>query len=70
MIGALDLGGPEGYLAGAGWRVHAEARRRGAYLRPLGNVVYVTPPLTIADDDLDELLGIVHESVAAAAPGA
>lgn len=65
MIGALDLEGPEGYLADAGWRVHAEARRRGAYLRPLGNVVYVTPPLTIADDDLGELLGIVHESVAA-----
>jgi adenosylmethionine-8-amino-7-oxononanoate aminotransferase len=65
MIGALDLEGPEGYLAGAGWRVHAEARRRGAYLRPLGNVVYVTPPLTIPDADLDELLGIVQESVGA-----
>ncbi len=63
MIGALDLEGPEGYLAGAGWRVYAEARKRGAYLRPLGNVVYVTPPLTIADDELDELLGIVRESV-------
>jgi adenosylmethionine-8-amino-7-oxononanoate aminotransferase len=67
MIGALDLEGPEGYLAGAGWRVHAEARRRGAYLRPLGNVVYITPPLTIPDADLDELLGIVQESVGAVA---
>lgn len=66
MIGALDLAGPEGYLAGAGQRVAAEARRRGAYLRPLGNVVYVTPPLTIPDADLDELLGIVRESVRAA----
>jgi adenosylmethionine-8-amino-7-oxononanoate aminotransferase len=63
MIGALDLDGSEGYLAGAGWRVYAEARRRGAYLRPLGNVVYVTPPLTIADEELEELLGIVRESV-------
>jgi adenosylmethionine-8-amino-7-oxononanoate aminotransferase len=63
MIGALDLAGPDGYLAGAGWRVYTEARRRGAYLRPLGNVVYITPPLTISDEDLDELLGIVRESV-------
>jgi adenosylmethionine-8-amino-7-oxononanoate aminotransferase len=69
MIGALDLDldlGPEdegGYLARAGWRVYEEARRRGAYLRPLGNVVYVAPPLTIPEDDLDRLLAILAESV-------
>jgi len=67
MIGALDLAGDAGYLAQAGWRVYEEARRRGAYLRPLGNVVYVTPPLVIADAELDLLLGIVTESVAAVA---
>ncbi len=63
MIGALDLAGDAGYLAQAGWRVFEEARRRGAYLRPLGNVVYVAPPLVIPDDDLDELLQIVTDSV-------
>jgi adenosylmethionine-8-amino-7-oxononanoate aminotransferase len=68
MIGALDLAGEGGYLADAGWRVYAEARRRGAYLRPLGNVVYVTPALNIDDGDLAELLAIVRESVAAAGP--
>lgn len=67
MIGALDLAGAGGYLDRAGWRVYEEARRRGAYLRPLGNVVYVTPPLVISDAELDELLGIVAESVAAVA---
>jgi adenosylmethionine-8-amino-7-oxononanoate aminotransferase len=46
--------------------VYEEARRRGAYLRPLGDTVYVTPPLTIPDEDLDTLLAIVEESVAAA----
>ena len=66
MIGALDLAGDAGYLARAGWRVYAEARARGAYLRPLGNVVYVAPSLNIPDEDLDRLLAIVHESVAAA----
>lgn len=71
MIGALDLAAGPSYLGDAGWRVFAEARRRGAYLRPLGDVVYVAPPLTIPDADLDELLAIVAESVrAAAGPGA
>lgn len=65
MIGALDLAGDEGYLAEAGWRIYDEARRRGAYLRPMGNVVYVTPPLNIEDDVLDELLGIVADSIEA-----
>jgi adenosylmethionine-8-amino-7-oxononanoate aminotransferase len=63
MIGALDLAGDAGYLADAGWRVFEAARRRGAYLRPLGNVIYVTPALTIPDDDLDRLLAIARESV-------
>ncbi len=65
MIGALDLAEGDGYLARAGWRVFEQARRRGAYLRPLGNTVYVAPPLNIPPGDLDELLGIVRESVTA-----
>jgi adenosylmethionine-8-amino-7-oxononanoate aminotransferase len=69
MVGALDLAGDAGYLADAGWRVFAEARKRGAYLRPLGNVVYITPPLNIPDDDLEMLLGIVRESVEGATLG-
>lgn len=68
MIGALDLAGDPGYLGGLGWRVYEEARRRGAYLRPLGDVVYVAPPINIPDADLDELLAIVGESVRALSP--
>lgn len=76
MLGAIDLpsrppasaatsSGPSaGYLADAGWRVAERARALGVYLRPLGNVVYVAPPLNIPDDDLDELLAKVHESIA------
>lgn len=70
MIGALDLAGDAGYLAGAGWRVYDEARRRGAYLRPLGNVIYVAPPLNIDAADLERLLAIVAESVTAVTGGA
>jgi len=69
MVGALDLEGDAGYLAHAGWRVYDAARERGAYLRPMGNVVYVTPSVNIPDEDLDALLLAVRESIAAVAEG-
>ncbi len=69
MIGALDLAGDGGYLAELGWRVYSEAQRRGVYLRPIGNVVYVVPSLNIPDEDLSELLSVVRESVVSAAAG-
>ncbi len=69
MTGALDLAAGASYLGRAGWRVYEEALRRGAYLRPLGDVVYIAPPLNIPDADLEELLGIVGESVHAAMAG-
>lgn len=65
MVGALDLEGAAGYLQPSGQRVYAEALRRGAYLRPLGNTVYIAPPINIPDEDLAELLDIVEGSVLA-----
>jgi adenosylmethionine-8-amino-7-oxononanoate aminotransferase len=66
MIGAADLADDRaGYLGGVGWRVYEHARKRGAYLRPLGSTVYVCPPLTIPEDDLERLCSILHESVRA-----
>jgi len=66
MIGALDLAGSKSYLEPRGRRVYREALRRGAYLRPLGNTIYITPSINIPDRDLDELLAILEESVRAA----
>jgi len=66
MVGAVELSEESGYFSDSGWRVYEEALRRGAYLRPLGNVVYVTPALNIPDADLDELLEIVRLSLDAA----
>jgi adenosylmethionine---8-amino-7-oxononanoate aminotransferase len=64
MIGAFDLG-RGGYLGELGWQVYEEARKRGAYLRPLGDTVYITPPLVIPDDELALLLEVVDESTRA-----
>jgi adenosylmethionine-8-amino-7-oxononanoate aminotransferase len=46
-----------------GFEVCRAARRRGVIVRPLGDVVVLMPPLGIRDDDLDELLGAVDESI-------
>jgi adenosylmethionine---8-amino-7-oxononanoate aminotransferase len=68
MVGAVDLGGG-GYLASGGWRVYEAARRRGLYLRPLGDTVYISPALNIPDAALDELLHGVEASLREVAGG-
>jgi adenosylmethionine-8-amino-7-oxononanoate aminotransferase len=65
MVGAADLG-TGGYEGATGWKVYDEARKRGAWLRPLGDTVYVTPPYTISENELKTLLAILHESALAA----
>jgi adenosylmethionine---8-amino-7-oxononanoate aminotransferase len=65
VIGALDFAGSSGYLGGKGWKVFDEALSRGAYLRPLGDTVYLCPPLTIPDTELHQLLDIMEASVRA-----
>lgn len=46
-----------------GWQVFRQALKKGALLRPLGNVVYFMPPLTITENELEQLLGIAQESI-------
>jgi adenosylmethionine-8-amino-7-oxononanoate aminotransferase len=49
-----------------GHRVTLEARRRGAIVRPLGDVIVLMPPLAISERDLERLVAIVAESIGAA----
>jgi len=49
-----------------GARVALEARKRGAILRPLGDVIVLMPPLSITDAELEKLVSITVESVKAA----
>ena len=48
-----------------GIRVAQEARKRGAIIRPLGNVVVIMPPLSISPAELQKLASIVVESIRA-----
>jgi adenosylmethionine-8-amino-7-oxononanoate aminotransferase len=46
-----------------GHKVILEARRRGALIRPLGDIIILMPPLTITEDELTWLLDVTYESV-------
>jgi adenosylmethionine-8-amino-7-oxononanoate aminotransferase len=49
-----------------GHRVTLAARRRGALIRPLGDVVVLMPPLSIAEDELVRLVEITAAAIAEA----
>jgi adenosylmethionine---8-amino-7-oxononanoate aminotransferase len=53
-----------------GHRVTLEARRRGAIIRPLGDVIVLMPPLAISETDLGRLVQITHEAIDAATAAA
>jgi adenosylmethionine-8-amino-7-oxononanoate aminotransferase len=48
-----------------GHRVILEARKRGAILRPLGNVIVLMPPLSISTKELEQLISIALASIKA-----
>ena len=65
FMAGIDLGEHDPALR-LGHRVALEARRRGAIVRPLGDVVVLMPPLTISKLDLQRLVEIVAASILAA----
>jgi adenosylmethionine---8-amino-7-oxononanoate aminotransferase len=68
MVG-IDLG-PNDPALRLGHRVTLEARRRGAIIRPLGDVIVLMPPLAISQADLRRLVAITAESIDAAVESA
>jgi adenosylmethionine-8-amino-7-oxononanoate aminotransferase len=65
FMAGIDLGEHDPALR-MGHRVTVEARRRGAIIRPLGDVVVLMPPLAISKPDLARLVAITRESIEAA----
>jgi adenosylmethionine-8-amino-7-oxononanoate aminotransferase len=49
-----------------GHQITLEARRRGAVIRPLGDVIVLMPPLSISEGELTRLVAITAESIDAA----
>jgi adenosylmethionine-8-amino-7-oxononanoate aminotransferase len=53
-----------------GHQVTLAARRRGAIVRPLGDVIVLMPPLSISEDELTRLVGITAGAISEATMGA
>ena len=62
FLGAIELtpdkatGAPYPPTERRAWQVCREALRRGLWLRPLGDTLYIMPPLAISLNDLDVLM--------------
>ena len=53
----------QGYLNAAGKKLKARALELGVFLRPLGDVVYLLPPLCINDVQLKKCYEAIHDSL-------
>ena len=71
MVAAIELVQDKATKAGYPWQerrgyqVYQQALQHGALLRPLGNVIYFMPPLTIKTEELDLLLEIAYDALLA-----
>ena len=57
-VGVLALQSDSTYTADFGWRIMQKALEQGVLIRPLGNVVYFTPPYCIEQKDLEEVYAV------------
>ncbi len=46
-----------------GQKIYKEALKRGAIIRPLGNVIYFMPPYVITEDEIKTLTDIAYEAI-------
>lgn len=69
MVGAIELvkdkttKEPYHFTERIGHKVFLEAMKRGAILRPIGNVIYFLPPLVITEEEIEKLTKIAYESI-------
>ncbi len=64
-VAAFDLAVEQpGYLNAVGRQLQRQCLAEGVYLRPLGNVVYLLPPLCLSDAQLDQCYGAIDAALA------
>ena len=69
-LAAFELdAGPNSYLNPVGKQIQRHCLEQGVYLRPLGNVVYLLPPLGISDAQLEQCYSAICAAIDAVLPG-
>ena len=48
-----------------GWKAAYHARDNGVFLRPLGNVIVIMPPLSISMENLKQMLKVIKDAIIA-----
>jgi adenosylmethionine-8-amino-7-oxononanoate aminotransferase len=65
-VAAFDVdAGEASYLNPIGLQIQRHCMEQGVYLRPLGNVVYLLPPLSISDQQLERCYGAISSAITA-----
>jgi adenosylmethionine-8-amino-7-oxononanoate aminotransferase len=54
---------PYGLKEQMGWQVARAALRKGLFIRPLGNVVVLMPPLNIQEENLHRMLQVLTQCI-------
>ena len=57
----LEIGDNSGYLNNIGKKIKRKSMEKGLFIRPLGNVIYLLPPLCISDNQLEQSYKIIKE---------
>jgi adenosylmethionine-8-amino-7-oxononanoate aminotransferase len=57
----LDIGNKTGYFNNIGKEIKSLAMEQGLFIRPLGNVIYLLPPLCITDNQLEKSYWIIRQ---------
>ncbi|KIC14512.1 aspartate aminotransferase family protein [Leisingera sp. ANG-DT] len=65
LVGAVELEPVEGLPTKRAFDTYLRAWDRGAHLRTTGDIIAMSPPLIIEKSEIDELIGILAESLIA-----
>ena len=61
----LNVNGPSGYLNSSGQILKDQTMKNNVFIRPLGNVVYLLPPLCISDSQLEKCYWAISKGLEA-----
>ena len=59
----IKVNGKKGYLSSVGKIMKASALKVGVFIRPLGDVIYLMPPLCITDEELEKCYYGIQEGL-------
>jgi adenosylmethionine-8-amino-7-oxononanoate aminotransferase len=65
LVKDKNTGEPCDWEEKMGWRVANYAKEKGLFIRPIGNVIIIMPPLCISKEELKQMLDIIEEGIGA-----